>query len=75
MTLHGSYVSNPDKVFSPAEESAINSEIVKIEKSTSAEIAVVALHSIGASDINEFANKLFNFWGIGKKSKNNGLLL
>jgi uncharacterized protein len=36
---------------------------------------VVALHSIGASDINEFANKLFNFWGIGKKSKNNGLLL
>lgn len=43
MTIHGSYVSNPDKGFSPVEESAINAEIVKIEKSTSAEIAVVAL--------------------------------
>jgi uncharacterized protein len=75
MTFHGSYVSNPDKVFSPVEESAINAEIVKIEKSTSAEISVVALRSIGASDINEFANKLFNFWGVGKKNKNNGVLL
>jgi len=75
MTLHGSYVSNPDTVFSPVEESAINAEIVKIEKTTSAEIAVVALRSIGASDINEFANELFNFWGVGKKNKNNGLLL
>jgi Beta-propeller domains of methanol dehydrogenase type len=75
MTLYGSYVSNPDKVFSSAEETAINAKIVKIEKSTTAEIAVVALHSIGISDINEFANKLFNFWGIGKKNKNNGVLL
>jgi uncharacterized protein len=75
MKTNGSFVSNPDKILSMVEENSINTKITVIEKKTTAEIAVVVVNSIGDSDPNEFANKLFELWGIGKKKKDNGLLL
>lgn len=75
MKAYGEFISNPDNVLSQAQEDSINAVITNIEKSTTAEIAVVVINSIGESDPNEFANKFFEFWGIGKKNKDNGLLL
>ncbi len=45
-----------------------------LERATAAEIAVVVLPSIGGADINDFASRLFERWGIGKKSHDNGVL-
>lgn len=56
-------------------EQEIDSIITDLEKNTSAEIAVVVLGSIGDNDHADFANRLFNYWGIGKKDKNNGILI
>jgi uncharacterized protein len=43
--------------------------------STSTEIAVVIVKSTGDYDPFDYGMKIFNTWGIGKKGKNNGVLL
>ena len=55
--------------------SEINSLIDGLEKETSAEIALVIMPSIGENIPKEFATELFNTWKIGKKGKDNGLLI
>lgn len=43
--------------------------------STSTQIAVVLIKTVGNYDINDFGQKLGRAWGIGEKGKNNGVLL
>ncbi len=68
------YVTNPDRIISEQAEQAINAKIASVESFATAEIAVVLLESVGMDDIDDFANRLFNYWGIGKDQKDNGLL-
>jgi murein DD-endopeptidase MepM/ murein hydrolase activator NlpD len=49
--------------------------IEDLENKTSAEIAVVTVDSLAGVTIDEYSYELFNKWGIGKKNKNNGVLL
>jgi uncharacterized protein len=53
----------------------INLIIDELERKTGAEIAVVTLTSLEDENIEDFANRLFEKWGIGKKGKNNGVLI
>jgi len=68
------YVTNPDGIISQAAKDKLNAMIVSVESATTDEIAVVLLSSIGKDDIDDFATRLFNYWGIGKANINNGLL-
>ena len=68
------FVSNPDDIISPATEQQLNTMITVAKDSSSAEIAVVLLKSIGNADIDDFGTALFTKWGIGKQSNDNGLL-
>ncbi len=56
-------------------EIEINAIITFHEAKTGAEIAVVILPSIGEIIPKDFAVALFNAWGIGKKGKDNGILV
>ncbi|MCX5777898.1 MAG: TPM domain-containing protein [Elusimicrobia bacterium] len=49
--------------------------IAELEQKTSAEIAVVTVKNLGNDTIENYAATLFKEWGIGKKGKNNGILL
>lgn len=69
------YVSDPDNLIDDASEQEINSILGQAEAQSSAEVFVVALGSVGDVYIKDFATSLFNKWGIGKKSKDNGLLI
>ena len=69
------YVSNPDGIFSPQGEAAMNAVVGDIWTKTSAEVVVVAVRSIGEADVNDFSTSLFEKWGIGKKDKSNGVLV
>ncbi|MDR0829176.1 MAG: TPM domain-containing protein [Prevotellaceae bacterium] len=69
------FVSNPDKILSSETVATLNADLNALEGKTGAEVAVVALNSIGAEDIEGFANELFKHWGVGKAGKDNGLLL
>lgn len=69
------YVSNPDNIISAQDAAVLNQDIQRIKDSTSVEIAVVLVNSIGTEEIKPFATRLFEKWGIGKKENDNGLLL
>jgi uncharacterized protein len=70
-----SYVSNPDNILTKTEVSKIDSILQEIEDSSKAQVAVIMLQSIGTTVPKEFATELFNFWKIGTKEANNGLLV
>ena len=61
-------------IFKPQEIKKITALINKLERTTSAEIAVVTESSLEGKDIENYANELFNEWGIGKEDKHNGIL-
>jgi uncharacterized protein len=72
--IDGSHVSSPDGILSREAIAAIDSLLIDIENRTTAQVAVVAVESIGEADIFDFAQELFNTWGIGH-SNDNGLLI
>jgi uncharacterized protein len=45
------------------------------EQKTSAEIALATVPSLDGTTVEDYANKLFKEWGIGKKGKDNGVLI
>ena len=53
----------------------ISSILQRDEKATSDEIAVAIVPTTGDKSIEAWTTGLFNTWGVGKKSKNNGVLL
>ena len=69
------FVSNPDGILGPQAESLINTRLDSLRKSTTAEIAVVVVESIGEQDLESFSNELFARWGIGQKENDNGVLV
>ncbi|MDD4922060.1 MAG: TPM domain-containing protein [Bacteroidales bacterium] len=71
----GSYISNPDGLVDAQSQSDINNILAQVERDNTAEIFVVVLKSTGDVPFKQFATELFNEWNIGKKSKDNGLLI
>lgn len=71
----GGYVSNPDHLISDQAVSDLNAKIATLDNAGKVQVAVVILHSIGENESRDFVHKLFNYWKIGDKEKNNGLLI
>ncbi len=69
------FLSNPDGIISPRAQAAADSMMSAVWRETTAEPVAVVVKSIGDDDINEFATRLFTEWGIGKKDRDNGVLL
>ena len=69
------FVGNPDGILNSQTVSQINHILQSLHSDTKAEVAVVLVNSIGHNDIKNFAVKLFEKWGIGKKGLDNGLLI
>ena len=59
----------------PAEADALERKLVAYDDSTSSQIAVVTVNSLDGDDIADYAQKLYESWGIGRKGKNNGVLV
>lgn len=69
-------LSNPDGIISPAAQTAVDSLVAGVRAATSAEMAVVVVDDItDPDDIDQFATELFGLWGLGKKDRDNGVLL
>lgn len=69
------WVCNPNHILDDSSVEKVNNMLSQLEDSLSIEVAVVALPSIGEDTPTEFAHKLFEHWGIGKKTDDNGLLI
>lgn len=57
------------------EQNALEQKLVAYSDSTSNEISIVTVQSIGDYDISDYTVQLFNKWKIGGKKNNNGLLI
>lgn len=68
------FVNDYANLLSSTSKSMLEDRLVQLEKDTTAEVAVVTINTIEGQNIDDYANKLFNKWGIGKKDKNNGIL-
>ena len=68
-------VTNPDGLLSASAVDSLNSILVPLKEKGLAEVAVVALGSIGVEDPVDFRHRLFNHWGLGNQEANNGLLV
>lgn len=73
--INNSYVSNPDNIITQSAVDEINQKLSSLESQTTVQTAVVVINSIGDADIFNFAQQLFNQWGIGRSENNNGLLI
>jgi len=72
----GGWVSNPDGILTADDVANVNSSISQFEKETNVQVAVVIVNNFDTDQEDfDFAYELFNTWGIGQKSSNNGLLL
>ena len=63
------------QVIAPAIQERLNALLAQVEAKTGAEIAVVTLQTIAPLDVEQYANELFTRWGIGKRKKDNGVLI
>lgn len=57
------------------EDDALEQKLVAYYDSTSTQIAIVTLKSVGEYDISQVSLKILRDWGIGTKGKNNGILI
>lgn len=69
------WVSDMAAVVDDSTEQRLNALINRLERETTAEIAVVTVRRTNGRTPKEFATDLFNRWGIGKEAKDNGVLI
>lgn len=68
-------VTDFTNTLSDAEQQQLEHKLVAFDDSTSTQIAVVIMKSVGSYDINDYAQRLGRAWGIGQKGKNNGVVV
>lgn len=69
------FVNDYAGILTQWQKTQIENKIKDYENRTGIEIAVVILNSLEGKSIEEFSNEIFNTWGIGKKNKDNGILM
>jgi uncharacterized protein len=70
----GTWVTDLPRALRAETVARLNQSIGDIERTHGIEMAVVVVRSLDGLSIEEFAEQLFNRWGIGKKHRDNGLL-
>src|SRR5262245_38644879 len=73
-TRDGTWVTDLPGMLRADTVARLNSTIGEFERTNGGEMAIVVIRSLDGLSIDETAVKLFELWGIGKKSHDNGLL-
>jgi len=69
------FVNDHANILSPSQRDALTQVLHSIEQTTTAEVVLVTMPDLGGRTAFDFAQQLFTEWGIGKRDKNNGLLM
>jgi uncharacterized protein len=73
-TLNG-YVNDYSGVLTPQERTLLTDRITAIEKNTTVEIALVDVTTTNGEDLSQFATKVGDNNGVGKKATDNGIVV
>lgn len=68
-------VNDFSKTLSDTEVRQLESKLVAYNDSTSSQVSIVLINSIGPYDISDYAFQLGENWGIGRKDLDNGILI
>jgi len=68
-------VTDYTNTLSAGDKQQLEAKLVAFDDTSSTQLAIVMLKSVGDYDINEYAARLGHTWGIGQKGKNNGLII
>jgi len=68
-------VTDYTNTLSASDRQQLENKLVAFDDSSSTQIAIVLIKSVGDYDIAEYGTELGRKWGIGQKGKNNGLLI
>jgi uncharacterized protein len=68
-------VTDYTNTLSESERQSLEQKLVSFNDSTSSQVAIVIMSSVGNYDIADYSVQLYNKWGIGQKEKNNGVLI
>src|SRR6201996_82897 len=68
-------VTDFTNTLSAEDKQRLENKLVAFDDSSSTQIAVVIIKSVGDYDINEYGQQLGRKWGIGQKGKNNGIVI
>jgi uncharacterized protein len=69
------YVSDFAHVIDPQSRTELEEYCGQLERSTGVQMALVTLPSLDGNPIEDVSNNLFRQWGVGKKGKDEGILL
>ncbi len=68
-------VTDYTNTLSAEDKQRLEQKLVAFNDSTTTQIAIVIIKSVGQYDINQYGTALGRKWGIGQKGKNNGILV
>lgn len=68
-------VNDFSKTLSDQEVRQLESKLVAYNDSTSSQVSIVLINSVGPYDISDYAFQLGDKWGIGRKDRDNGILI
>ena len=71
----GSWVLDEADVLSAGTEQTVNELTAALDEACGAQIAVLTVDFTGTASTADYAADVFNSWGVGDKSKDNGVLL
>ena len=63
------------QVLEPATTAQLNALAAEVEQRTTAELAVVVVHTTAPLTPKEYVTALFNHWGVGKRGSDNGVMV
>ena len=69
------YTCDPEGILSSAATDSIDRMLYRLEQQTGIETVVAVVPSIGQAECFDFCHELLNSWGVGKKGKDNGLVI
>ena len=69
------FVTNPDGILSDQAVYTLDTMLLRLKEQHIAQVAVVAVGSIGFEEPRMFANELFRLWRLGDAEQNNGVLV
>ncbi len=62
-------------MLSDAQATALESKLVDYDKATSTQVTIITIKNLGGYDISEYAVELGNRWKVGRKGKDNGVVI
>ncbi|HLW76783.1 MAG TPA: TPM domain-containing protein, partial [Bryobacteraceae bacterium] len=69
------YVNDFANAISPAAKTQLTAYCADLERATGVQMAIVTVATLDDEPVEDVGNRLFHEWGIGKKGKDDGVLL